>query len=130
MGATTAASPEGEPLAGPRFASVTKRIAVTNLQMLLDGLGAMPACLVTVESTQGSVPREPGAWMAVFADQLVGKYRHPSAGLPGHGPLGRLHGHQTGWRGPQAVQQHLQICQRDPFRDGRETGPCQRLTVR
>ena len=40
--------------------------------MLLDGLGAVPACLVTVESTQGSVPREPGAWMAVFADQLVG----------------------------------------------------------
>ena len=40
--------------------------------MLLDGLGAAPACLVTVESTQGSVPREPGAWMAVFADQLVG----------------------------------------------------------
>ena len=45
---------------------------MTNLQMLLDGLGAVPACLVTVESTQGSVPREPGAWMAVFADQLVG----------------------------------------------------------
>ena len=45
---------------------------MTNLQMLLDGLGAAPACLVTVESTQGSVPREPGAWMAVFADQLVG----------------------------------------------------------
>ena len=40
--------------------------------MLLDGLGVAPACLVTVESTQGSVPREPGAWMAVFADQLVG----------------------------------------------------------
>ena len=35
---------------------------MTNLQMLLDGLGAAPACLVTVESTQGSVPREPGAW--------------------------------------------------------------------
>ena len=41
---------------------------MTNLQRLLDGLGAVPACLVTVESTQGSVPREPGAWMAVFAD--------------------------------------------------------------
>ncbi len=66
------ASPEGEPLAWPRFASVKKRIVVTNLQMLLDGLGAAPACLVTVESTQGSVPREHGAWMAVFADQLVG----------------------------------------------------------
>lgn len=47
-------------------------MAVTNLQMLLDGLKAAPACLVSVESTQGSVPREPGAWMAVFADRLVG----------------------------------------------------------
>ena len=28
--------------------------------------------LVTVEATQGSVPREAGAWMAVFADQIVG----------------------------------------------------------
>ena len=49
---------------------------MTNLQMLLDGLGAVPACLVTVESTQGSVPREPGAWMAVFADQLAVSYTH------------------------------------------------------
>ncbi|WP_199740019.1 xanthine dehydrogenase accessory protein XdhC [Acidovorax sp. FJL06] len=47
-------------------------MAVTNLRLLLDGLTAGPACLVTVESTQGSVPREPGAWMAVFADRLVG----------------------------------------------------------
>ncbi|MBT9513195.1 MAG: xanthine dehydrogenase accessory protein XdhC [Acidovorax sp.] len=47
-------------------------MAVTNLRVLLDGLTAGPACLVTVESTQGSVPREPGAWMAVFADRLVG----------------------------------------------------------
>ncbi|WP_100412628.1 xanthine dehydrogenase accessory protein XdhC [Acidovorax sp. 69] len=45
---------------------------MTNLRRLLDGLIAGPACLVTVESTQGSVPREPGAWMAVFADGLVG----------------------------------------------------------
>lgn len=47
-------------------------MAVTNLRLLLDGLTAEPACLVTVESTQGSVPREAGAWMAVFADRLVG----------------------------------------------------------
>ena len=47
-------------------------MAVTNLQQLLDGLSAGPACLVTVEFTEGSVPREPGAWMAVFADSLVG----------------------------------------------------------
>jgi xanthine dehydrogenase accessory factor len=30
------------------------------------------AVLVTVESTQGSVPRERGAWMAVFAQDVVG----------------------------------------------------------
>ena len=32
----------------------------------------MPAVLVTVQSTQGSVPRGPGTWMAVLADQLIG----------------------------------------------------------
>ena len=31
-----------------------------------------PAVLVSVESTQGSVPRGAGTWMAVFADALVG----------------------------------------------------------
>lgn len=35
-------------------------------------LAAEPALLVTVEATQGSVPREAGAWMAVFAQQVVG----------------------------------------------------------
>ncbi len=39
---------------------------MTALQRLLDGLASGPACLVTVESIQGSAPREPGAWMAVF----------------------------------------------------------------
>lgn len=31
-----------------------------------------PAVLVSVQATQGSVPRETGAWMAVFADAVVG----------------------------------------------------------
>jgi len=39
---------------------------LTALHRLLEGLAVAPACLVVVESTQGSVPREPGAWMAVF----------------------------------------------------------------
>jgi xanthine dehydrogenase accessory factor len=30
------------------------------------------AVLVSIESTQGSVPREAGTWMAVFANQIVG----------------------------------------------------------
>ncbi len=35
-------------------------------------LARQPAVLVRVASTQGSVPRETGAWMAVFADAVVG----------------------------------------------------------
>jgi xanthine dehydrogenase accessory factor len=31
-----------------------------------------PAVLVSVDGTQGSAPREAGAWMAVFADRVVG----------------------------------------------------------
>lgn len=39
------------------------------LNRLLERIQATPACLVTVESTQGSVPRESGAWMALFAGE-------------------------------------------------------------
>ena len=39
---------------------------------LCAGLEAGPAWLARVEFTQGSVPRECGAWMAVFADHAVG----------------------------------------------------------
>jgi xanthine dehydrogenase accessory factor len=35
-------------------------------------LARRPAMLVRVAATQGSVPREVGAWMAVFADAVVG----------------------------------------------------------
>jgi len=35
-------------------------------------LAQQDAVLVTVQSHRGSVPREAGAWMAVFADQLIG----------------------------------------------------------
>ena len=35
-------------------------------------LTRQPAVLVRVEATQGSVPREAGAWMAVFGDALIG----------------------------------------------------------
>lgn len=37
-----------------------------------DRLAGEPGVLVTVEATQGSVPREAGAWMAVFAQEVVG----------------------------------------------------------
>ena len=45
---------------------------MTDLRLLMDALKGAPACLVRVESTEGSAPREVGAWMAVFADHIVG----------------------------------------------------------
>ena len=36
------------------------------------GLAAAPAVLLTIASTQGSTPREAGAWLALFADRLLG----------------------------------------------------------
>ena len=41
-------------------------------EKFLARLAHQPAVLVRVSSTQGSVPRETGAWMAVFADTVVG----------------------------------------------------------
>ncbi|HYW58352.1 MAG TPA: xanthine dehydrogenase accessory protein XdhC [Polaromonas sp.] len=38
----------------------------------LERLSREPAVLVRVDSTEGSVPREAGTWMAVFADAVVG----------------------------------------------------------
>ena len=38
----------------------------------LTHLRAAPAVLVTVVRTEGSTPREQGAWMAVFAERIVG----------------------------------------------------------
>ena len=40
--------------------------------IFLDQLALQPAVLVRIDSTQGSVPREAGSWMAVFANELVG----------------------------------------------------------
>ena len=42
------------------------------LDAFLARLAHEPACLVTVLSTRGSVPRERGAWMAVFDDETIG----------------------------------------------------------
>lgn len=41
-------------------------------ERLLAQLAQSPAILVTVTQTQGSVPREIGSWMGVFADRVVG----------------------------------------------------------
>lgn len=45
---------------------------MTDLDLLLQRLAREPAVLVTVHATQGSVPREAGAWMAVFAEGEIG----------------------------------------------------------
>jgi xanthine dehydrogenase accessory factor len=45
---------------------------LTELRLLMEALASATACLVRVESTEGSAPREAGAWMAVFADRIVG----------------------------------------------------------
>lgn len=43
-----------------------------DLTRFLNQLTAAPAILVTVTQTQGSVPREDGAWMAVWIDSQIG----------------------------------------------------------
>ena len=43
-----------------------------DLDLLLTRLRLAPAVLVSVARTQGSVPREAGAWMAVWTDHVVG----------------------------------------------------------
>lgn len=44
----------------------------TDLDRLLLRLAQQPAVLVTVDRTQGSVPREAGAWMAVWSGEQIG----------------------------------------------------------
>ena len=46
--------------------------SMPRLSAFLNRLALAPAVLVTVDAVRGSVPREPGAWMAVFADQVIG----------------------------------------------------------
>jgi xanthine dehydrogenase accessory factor len=41
-------------------------------ELFLSRLAGVPAVLVRVHSTEGSAPRDAGAWMAVFADSLLG----------------------------------------------------------
>jgi xanthine dehydrogenase accessory factor len=45
---------------------------VKHADLALARLAEQAAVWVTVESTQGSVPRDAGTWMAVFADNVVG----------------------------------------------------------
>jgi xanthine dehydrogenase accessory factor len=47
-------------------------LADSALDTLRSWLDNEPAVLVSVNTTQGSAPREAGAWMAVFADRVLG----------------------------------------------------------
>ncbi len=46
-------------------------MSVGHLQRLLDAVARGPAVLVSVDSVQGSGPREPGAWMAVTPAEVI-----------------------------------------------------------
>ena len=54
-------------------------------------LAAAPAVLVRVHSTEGSAPRDAGAWMAVFADPLVGTIGTIGGGHLEHQAMARAH---------------------------------------
>ncbi len=45
---------------------------MSTVDLFLRQLAAQVGILVSVESTQGSVPRGAGTWMAVFGDRLIG----------------------------------------------------------
>ena len=50
-----------------------ERADVTDVGLLVAALNkGATAWLVSVKSTEGSAPREPGAWMAVLADRVIG----------------------------------------------------------
>ncbi len=52
--------------------SAPEDLTEPTLATLAAWLAAEPAVLVTVRASQGSVPREAGTWMAVFAHRLLG----------------------------------------------------------
>jgi len=64
------------------------------LETFLLNLAQAPAVLITVEHTRGSVPREPGAWMAVFADATCGE-------------VGTIGGGQLEWKATQQAREAL-----------------------
>ena len=71
------------------------------LETFLLNLAQGPAVLITVEDTRGSVPREPGAWMAVFADATRGE-------------VGTIGGGQLEWKATQQARDAL--ARRSPAR--------------
>jgi xanthine dehydrogenase accessory factor len=64
------------------------------LETFLLNLTQGPAVLITIERTRGSVPRESGAWMAVFADATCGE-------------VGTIGGGQLEWKATQQAREAL-----------------------
>lgn len=64
------------------------------LETFLLNLAQCPAVLITVEHTRGSVPREAGAWMAVFADATCGE-------------VGTIGGGQLEWKATRQAREAL-----------------------
>jgi len=62
------------PLLNSQVSMVSLAVAghTENLLVFTKRLARRPAVLVRVESTDGSAPREAGAWMAVFGDAVIG----------------------------------------------------------
>lgn len=78
-----------------------------HLDALLNRLALEPAVLVTVEHTRGSVPREAGTWMAVFARDQVGT----------------IGGGQLEWSTLQQARQRLAMGDPRPWEQPAALGP-------
>ena len=100
------------------------------LQQLVAHLSQDIACLVEVESTQGSVPRERGAWMAVLAPRAAAPdadfgLNAPSTAI---GTIGTIGGGQLEWLAIQRAHQLLAQAQssapnRTPVQERYPLGP-------
>ena len=78
-----------------------------HLDAFLNRLALEPAVLVTVERTRGSVPREAGTWMAVFARDQVGT----------------IGGGQLEWATLQQARQRLAARALEPWEQTAALGP-------
>jgi xanthine dehydrogenase accessory factor len=83
------------------------RSKLTPLGLLAQSLVHGPAVLVSVVAAQGSVPREVGAWMAVFAQHQVGT----------------IGGGQLEWQATAMARQALQGAASLPLRQRMALGP-------
>ena len=83
------------------------RSKLTPLSLLAQSLSHGPAVLVSVVAAQGSVPREVGAWMAVFAQHQVGT----------------IGGGQLEWQATALARQALQGDASLPLRQRMALGP-------